>query len=216
MLTLSELCVRYDNTEILSNINLSLQNSEILALLGPSGSGKSSILRFIAGLNQMPSGTLTLQNALLSKNGKHLVPAGKREIGMVFQDYSLFPHMDVEQNIKFGISALSKNIQIQKVKDLLALINLEGYEKKYPHELSGGQIHRISLARALASRPKILLLDEPFASLDKDIRQTLVINIRNILKSLEIAAIFVTHDTEDAHNFADIIYTIENNSLTTL
>ncbi len=213
MLQVSNLIIQYQTTEILTDINLSLQNGEIIALLGPSGSGKSSILRFIAGLIPMPSGDIYLADTLLSHNGKHITPAGKREIGMVFQDYSLFPHMNAEQNIKFGISALPKNVQQQKVKDLLALVNLEGYEHKYPHELSGGQMQRIALARALAPRPKILLLDEPFASLDRDIRKTLVHNVREILKSLGSAAIFVTHDTEDAHTFADTIYHIKEQSL---
>ena len=154
-----------------------------------------------------------LDGANLSLNGAHSVKPELREIGMVFQDYALFPHMTVFQNISFSIDHLSKKSKTEKVTSLLELINLNGIEKKYPHQLSGGEQQRVSLARALANSPKLLLLDEPFSSLDKSHRDELVKDVRSILKNQLVTSILVTHDEAEAMAFADKIGKIEKKQL---
>jgi len=146
-------------------------------------------------------------------SGVHSVRPEQREIGMVFQDYALFPHMNVFQNISFGIDHLAKDEKSLKVTSLLELISLSGIEKKYPHQLSGGEQQRVSLARALANSPKLLLLDEPFSSLDKSHRDELIRDVRNILKKKSVTSILVTHDEKEAEVFADKIGKIEKKQL---
>ena len=182
MLSVSNLSISFDESQVLEEFNLNVESGDIFALLGDSGSGKSSALRFIAGLENAKNGSVVLDGANLSLNGAHSVKPELREIGMVFQDYALFPHMTVFQNISFSIDHLSKKSKTEKVTSLLELINLNGIEKKYPHQLSGGEQQRVSLARALANSPKLLLLDEPFSSLDKSHRDELVKDVRSILK----------------------------------
>ncbi|RUM84563.1 MAG: ABC transporter ATP-binding protein, partial [Candidatus Thioglobus sp.] len=150
----------------------------------------------------------------LSVSGKHQITPELREVGMVFQDYALFPHMNVEKNITFGISTQPKSEQQARVKELLSLIGLEGIEKKYPHQLSGGEQQRVALARALAPSPKLLLLDEPFSSLDKNHRNQLVSQVRSILKKAQVTSILVTHDEDEANALADKVGTIQNKKLT--
>ena len=149
----------------------------------------------------------------LSNDGLHFVKPEFREIGMVFQDYALFPHMTVFQNISFGIDQLSKKQKVERVASLLELINLKGIEKKYPHQLSGGEQQRVALARALAKSPKLLLLDEPFSSLDKSHRKELIKDVRSILKKQSVTSILVTHDEIEADTFADKIGKIEKKQL---
>jgi len=182
-------------------------------LLGDSGSGKSSALRFIAGLDTVTSGSIELDGKALSSNGDHLIPAESRGVGMVFQDYALFPHMNIEKNISFGLVAQPKAKQQARVTELLALIGLEGIEKKYPHQLSGGEQQRVALARALAPAPNLLLLDEPFSSLDKNHRDQLVLQVRSILKKAQVTSILVTHDETEADSFADVVGIINNKQL---
>ena len=149
----------------------------------------------------------------LSNRGEHQVEPEARKIGMVFQDYALFPHMTVFQNICFGINKLSKEQKTEKVNELLQLIYLEGIEKKYPHQLSGGEQQRVSLARSLATSPKLLLLDEPFSSLDKSHRNQLVKEVRSILKKARMTSILVTHDEAEAKSFADMVGKIDKKQL---
>ena len=209
MLSVSNLSISFDESQVLEGFNLSVESGDIFALLGDSGSGKSSALRFIAGLENAMNGSVVLDGADLSLNGVHSVKPELREIGMVFQDYALFPHMTVFQNISFGIDHLSKKSKTEKVTSLLELISLKGIEKKYPHQLSGGEQQRVSLARALANSPKLLLLDEPFSSLDKSHRDELVKDVRSILKKQSVTSILVTHDESEAKVFADKIGKIE-------
>lgn len=213
MLAVKDLSVIYQNNEVLDGFNLDLEQGEIFALLGDSGSGKSSALRFIAGLDITAKGSVELDGHQLSLNGEHQVTPESRGVGMVFQDYALFPHMTVEKNIVFGISDQSKKERRERVKELLSLISLEGAEKKYPHQLSGGEQQRVALARALAPAPKLLLLDEPFSSLDKNHRDKLVAQVRSILKKSQVTSILVTHDESEAHALADKIGTIQNKQL---
>ena len=213
MLSVSNLSISFDESQVLEEFNLNVESGDIFALLGDSGSGKSSALRFIAGLENAKNGSVILDGANLSLNGAHSVKPELREIGMVFQDYALFPHMTVFQNISFSIDHLSKKSKTEKVSSLLELINLNGIEKKYPHQLSGGEQQRVSLARALANSPKLLLLDEPFSSLDKSHRDELVKDVRSILKNQLVTSILVTHDEAEAMAFADKIGKIEKKQL---
>ena len=213
MLSVSNLSVSFDDNHVLDGFNLDLQSGDIFALLGDSGSGKSSALRFIAGLESASNGKVSLDGANLSLDGSHSVKPELREIGMVFQDYALFPHMTVFQNISFGIDYLSKKEKIERVQTLLELISLQGIEKKYPHQLSGGEQQRVSLARSLATSPKLLLLDEPFSSLDKSHRDQLVQEVRVILKNAGVTSILVTHDESEAQAFADRVGIIHKKKL---
>ncbi len=214
MLAVKDLSVTYQNNKVLNGFNLNLEQGDIFALLGDSGSGKSSALRFIAGLDNADNGRVELDGRQLSVSGKHQITPELREVGMVFQDYALFPHMNVEKNITFGISTQPKSEQQARVKELLSLIGLEGIEKKYPHQLSGGEQQRVALARALAPSPKLLLLDEPFSSLDKNHRNQLVSQVRSILKKAQVTSILVTHDEDEANALADKVGTIQNKKLT--
>ena len=213
MLSVNDLKISFDDNHVLDGFNLQLESGDIFALLGESGSGKSSALRFIAGLENAQLGSVALDGNDLSDSGSHSVKPELREVGMVFQDYALFPHMTVFQNISFGINHLSKKEKIEKVESLLDLISLEGIEKKYPHQLSGGEQQRVSLARSLATSPKLLLLDEPFSSLDKSHRDQLVKEVREILKKAGVTSILVTHDEAEANAFADKIGKIEKKQL---
>ncbi|ALE52906.1 ABC transporter [Candidatus Thioglobus autotrophicus] len=214
MLAIHNLSVVYQNNIVLEGFDLSLEQGEIFALLGDSGSGKSSTLRFIAGLDEAANGDVLLDSVQLSRDGIHLVTPENREVGMVFQDYALFPHMTVFKNISFGIHNLASDTQQQRVAELLSMIGLEGIESKYPHQLSGGEQQRVSLARALAPSPKILLMDEPFSSLDKNHRDQLVSQVRHILKKTNTTSILVTHDINEANALADKVGKIQNKRLT--
>ena len=213
MLSVNNLKISFDDNHVLDGFNLQLESGDIFALLGDSGSGKSSALRFIAGLENAQLGSVALDGNDLSDSGSHSVKPELREVGMVLQDYALFPHMTVFQNISFGINHLSKKEKIEKVESLLDLISLEGIEKKYPHQLSGGEQQRVSLARSLATSPKLLLLDEPFSSLDKSHRDQLVKEVRDILKKAGVTSILVTHDASEAKEFADKVGKIEKKKL---
>ena len=213
LLSVSDLKISFEDNHVLDGFNLNLESGDIFALLGDSGSGKSSALRFIAGLERAHLGSVALDGNNLSDGGAHSVKPELREIGMVFQDYALFPHMTVFENISFGINQLSKKERIEKVKNLLDLISLSGIEKKYPHQLSGGEQQRVSLARSLATSPKLLLLDEPFSSLDKSNRDQLVKQVREILKNAGVTSILVTHDETEAEVFADKVGIINKKKL---
>ena len=213
MLNVRNLSISFDENQVLDGFNLDLKSGDIFALLGESGSGKSSALRFIAGLEDALDGSVSLDGNDLSFDGHHSVKPELREMGMVFQDYTLFPHMTVFQNVTFGIDYLSKQEKIESVDELLELIGLQGIEKKYPHQLSGGEQQRVSLARSLATSPKLPLLDEPFSSLDKSHRDPLVKEVREILKNSGVTSILVTHDDDEAKSFADIVGTITKKKL---
>ena len=213
MLSVRNLAISFDENHVLEDFNLDLESGDIFALLGESGSGKSCALRFIAGLDKAKDGTVSLDGNDLTIDGEHNVRPELREIGMVFQDYALFPHMTVFDNIGFGINQLTKDEKMQRVSFLLELIGLTGIEKKYPHQLSGGEQQRVSLARSLATSPKLLLLDEPFSSLDKSHRDQLVKEVREILKKANVTSILVTHDESEADVFADKIGMIDKKML---
>lgn len=187
---------------LIENFNLNVKKGEVAALVGPSGSGKSTILRLTAGLEIPDSGEIILDGKILTDKDVFLAPE-KRKVGMVFQDYALFPHLNVFQNIAFGIDQLSANKKKKKVEELLILVDLNGYEKRYPHQLSGGQQQRIALARTLAPNPKLLLLDEPFSNLDAQLRDDIRRQLKEIISEVGITTILVSHDKEDADFMAE-------------
>lgn len=176
----------------------------IACLLGPSGCGKTTVLRCIAGFEHVDAGEIRLDGDIVSSPHLH-VPAERRHIGMVFQDYALFPHLCVADNIGFGLRGSSAQQRTERVAELLAMVGLTKEGKKFPHELSGGQQQRVALARALAPRPRLLLLDEPFSNLDVDLRERLAAELRGILRAEGITAVFVTHDQHEAFAMADEI-----------
>ncbi|MBX9895810.1 MAG: ABC transporter ATP-binding protein [Nitrosomonas sp.] len=194
----------YGAQGVIHDLSLTLQQGQIGCLLGPSGCGKTTALRCIAGFEPVSAGEILLNGVCVSSSG-HLVPPERRQIGMVFQDYALFPHLDVAANIGFGLHRLTKNEREQRVEEMLHVVHLASVAKKYPHELSGGQQQRVALARALAPKPALLLLDEPFSNLDVSLRERLSMEVREILKQQKITAILVTHDQAEAFAIADEI-----------
>lgn len=189
---------------VVHQLDLEVQSGEILALLGPSGCGKTTTLRLIAGFERPDSGTISINDQMIAGDGVFLPPE-KRGVGMVFQDYALFPHLSIEQNVGFGLHTKPKAESDEIVMAMLQLVGLEQFAKRFPHELSGGQRQRIALARALAPQPFLLLLDEPFSNLDADLRAQMRVEVRQILKSINATAIFVTHDQEEALYLGDRI-----------
>ncbi len=186
------------------HVSLDLPRGKILALLGPSGCGKSTTLRLIAGLEQLDSGAIYLEGICVASERVCLPPEARR-VGMVFQDYALFPHLTVAKNIAFPLNSLPGRARQQRVADLLSMVGLETLEERYPHQLSGGQQQRVALARALATDPSVVLLDEPFSNLDATLRQAMRVEIGAILKAAHATTIFVTHDREEAFCMADLV-----------
>ncbi len=212
MLQVQDIQCRYDDHEVVSQVSFHVNNGDICSLLGPSGCGKTTILRAIAGFQPLHQGHILLNEQCLSQPGQQLPPE-QRHIGMVFQDYALFPHLSVYDNIRFGLQKLPRSEQRQRVRRLLSLVRLDGVEQRYPHELSGGQQQRIALARALAPNPQLLLMDEPFSNLDAELRKKLSLEVREILKELGISAILVTHDQHEAFAFSDQVGLLYNGQL---
>jgi iron(III) transport system ATP-binding protein len=194
------------------DVSFELPEGKLLSLVGESGSGKTTLLRLLAGLETPDSGSISLDGRLLSSPAA-VVPPEQRGIGLVFQHHALFPHLTVEKNIGFGLRHLSRDQRMAVIAQLLALVGLAKFGKRYPHELSGGERQRIALARALAPEPRLLLLDEPFSSLDARLRQTVRDDTRAILKERGATALFVTHDTGDALSIADRIVVLKHGQL---
>jgi iron(III) transport system ATP-binding protein len=205
-LALSHLDIQYPgrHTPAVQGVNLGLRKGDIGVLIGPSGCGKTTLLRAVAGLEPVSGGKILLSGRVVSAPGQ-TEPAERRRIGMVFQDYALFPHMDVASNVGFGLNHLPRTERQQRVAEVLDLVGLAGAEKNFPHELSGGQQQRVALARALAPRPDLLLLGEPFSNLDVDLRERLAHEVRNILKAANATALLVTHDQLEAFAIGDVI-----------
>jgi iron(III) transport system ATP-binding protein len=193
-----------DSAPAVNNISLTLQQGDILGFLGPSGCGKTTLLRLIGGLEHPQSGIVGINGQIVC-DAKNWIPPEQRDIGIVFQDYALFPHLTVAKNIAFGLKNLSKQEVKQRISETLNLVRLEGLEKRYPYELSGGQQQRVALARALATQPKLMLLDEPLSNLDVQVRLQLREEMRDIIKAAGTSAIFVTHDQEEALAMCDIV-----------
>ena len=197
-------------TTVLNQIDFSVKKGSIVSFVGESGSGKTTLIRMIAGLERSDSGEIYLKDTLVSSDTIFVKPE-KRNIGMVFQEYALFPHMTVSKNIAYGLHQ-SKNPK-QRIAEVLDLVGLKGFEERYPHELSGGQQQRVALARAIAPKPELLILDEPFSNLDAMLRVQLRNEILEIVKKTGVTAIFVTHDTQDALAISDEILILKHGDL---
>lgn len=201
MLTITNVSKAYTpGTAVLHQINLTVQSGEIVCLLGPSGCGKTTLLRIVAGLEQADSGQITLAGRDLSK-----IPVHQRKFGLMFQEFALFPHRTVAENVAFGLRMNGQSrAQIeQRVQEVLALVNLQGYGKRSIFALSGGERQRVALARSLAPHPQLLMLDEPLGSLDRALREELMVELRTIIKAVGVTAIYVTHDQQEAFAVAD-------------
>ena len=202
MLEITNLSKSYKKNQVLKDTNITVNDGEMVALLGPSGSGKTTILRIVAGFIESNGGDVKI-------DGKSILnqEAYKRNIGVVFQNYALFPHMNVADNIGYGlkIRKVPKADIKKKVKEMLELVQLEGFEKRKPAELSGGQKQRVAIARALANNPRVLLLDEPLGALDLQLRRTMQLELKRLQKKLGITFIYITHDQEEAINMSDRI-----------
>jgi len=202
LLSVEQIECRYQQQVVVQQLSFEVAEGEIACLLGPSGCGKTTVLRAIAGFNPIYAGCLRLGGQLMT-SPQRSVPPEQRNIGMVFQDYALFPHLSVRDNICFGLHQQSAAERKLLVDHLLQLVELKGMADRYPHELSGGQQQRVALARALAPKPKLLLMDEPFSNLDSELRRQLSVEVRDILKEEGITAIMVTHDQNEAFTVSD-------------
>ncbi|RMH09126.1 MAG: ABC transporter ATP-binding protein [Nitrospirae bacterium] len=205
-------CSYIPNQPAIHDISLALHQGEILCLLGPSGCGKTTTLRVIAGFERVTAGEIVLNGTVVASPRIHLPPE-RRRVGMVFQEYALFPHLRVAENIGFGLQACSIDQRRARIHDLLTMMDLVGFERRYPHELSGGQQQRVALARALAPNPVLLLLDEPFSNLDPDMTYKMQDELHTLLKRTNTTTLLVTHDHEEAFAMADQIAVLHEGRL---
>lgn len=212
LLSVENIECRFGQKVIVDALSFDIAAGEICCLLGPSGCGKTTLLQAIAGFNPIYSGTIELEGRVIASPGDARPPE-QRGIGMVFQDYALFPHLTVEANIGFGLKSLPFPERVSRTREALELVQMEGLARRYPHELSGGQQQRVALARALAPKPRLLLMDEPFSNLDTGLRRTLSAEVRQILKTAGMTAIMVTHDRDEAFVVSDRLGVLDNGRL---
>ena len=204
-LTLDQLRVQFSDTVTIGPVSLGIARGEILALLGPSGSGKTTLLRMLAGFERPDAGRVSIEGEDVTA-----VPPARRRVGMVFQHYALFPHLDVGENVAFGLAGSGDRATLDgKVRDALTLVDLAGFERRKVHELSGGQQQRVALARALAPAPRVLALDEPLSNLDPSLRERTRRELRQLVKRIGITAVFVTHEQEEAFDLGDRIAVLQ-------
>ena len=204
MLRLENISLAYGQTQVLKDVSFVLNTGEIGCVLGPSGCGKTTLLQSIAGFNKQQSGEIYVNEVCISNEQIHKRP-DEREIGMVFQDFALFPHMTVLDNVGYGLHLLPKMQRLDVAQDIIEKVGMSEYVNAFPHQLSGGQQQRVAIARAVAPKPRLLLLDEPFSSLDPALREKVAVELRDIIKRLGISALLVTHDQDEAFAFADKI-----------
>lgn len=209
LIQLHNLSKHFGETRAVSNISLDVEPGTLLALLGPSGCGKTTLLRLIAGLERPDSGTIELEGRPVVNERLFLSPEMRR-VGMVFQDYALFPHLTVAENITFPLKSRAASEVKARVTEMLERVGLAGLGRRFPHQLSGGQQQRVALARALAPRPAVILLDEPFSNLDAALRKTMREEVRRVLKATSTTTIFVTHDQEEALSLADQVAVMDS------
>lgn len=211
-LKVNQLHVSYTGHSVINNLSLQLNKGQIGCLLGSSGCGKTTLLRSISGFEQSSSGSIELAEHIVSNQTTHISPE-KRHVGMVFQDFALFPHLSISENIGFGLQKLTTQEKQTRIKAMLDMINLNQYADAFPHQLSGGQQQRVALARAIAPKPDILLMDEPFSSLDAELREKIASDVRKLLKENNMTALFVTHDQHEAFAIADVIGVMQTGKL---
>jgi len=202
----------YGARRVVRDISFAVSEGFIACLLGPSGCGKTTVLRAIAGFHPVDAGAIRMEGVTVSSNGYGLAPE-RRQVGMVFQDHALFPHMSVADNVRFGLRGTSRARASRIASQMLERVGLAGVGGRYPHELSGGQQQRVALARALAPMPRLLLMDEPFSNLDLDTREKLSLEVRDILKDYGTTAIMVTHDQHDAFALCDRVGVMTDGAL---
>lgn len=212
MLKIDQLTKHFKSKKVLHDVSLHVGQGEIVSLLGRSGSGKSTLLNLIAGFERPDEGEISLKGQVQSSSSVFIDPS-VRSIGFVFQNYALFPHLSVEENIGFGITHLPKRERHERIEKLLSLINLEGYGDKYPDTLSGGEQQRVSLARVLATEPSVILLDEPFSNVDTVLKTSIRNDLMGILRSSRATAVFVTHDPHEAMAISDRIAYIDEGTI---
>jgi iron(III) transport system ATP-binding protein len=212
MVVLDHVTVRFDATVALDGVSLEVRSGEIACLLGPSGSGKSTLLRVVAGIQQIERGRVILDGVPVAAPGTFLEPE-RRRVGMVFQDYALFPHLTVEANVAFGLRSEQRAGTARRVHELLERVGLSRYARSYPHVLSGGERQRVALARALAPRPRVLLMDEPFSSLDAGLRERVRRETLDLVRDTHTTTIIVTHDATEAVRTADRIALLRSGRL---
>jgi iron(III) transport system ATP-binding protein len=210
MVNVNNLSIKFNDTKILEDISFNVKEGEIVTLLGQSGCGKTSILRTIAGLQREHGGNICIGDICVSSKD---VYEQDREVGYIFQDYALFPHLNVEENISFALDKLSRKDKTKRVNQLLEQFDITAHREKQIHQLSGGQQQRVAIARAMANKPKILLLDEPFANLDSHLRYKTKMWLKNIIKKYNLSAILVTHDKKEALSISDKIGIIYDKKL---
>ncbi|MBS9781811.1 MAG: ABC transporter ATP-binding protein [Gammaproteobacteria bacterium] len=211
-LMIDKVDIAYDEQVVIKQCQFSLPKGQILSLLGPSGCGKSTLLKAIAGLLPIKQGQIRLGDKVISAPNQQISPE-QRGVGMIFQDYALFPHLTVADNVGFGLHKLSKAERQKKVAEGLALVRLSDFADRYPHELSGGQQQRVAIARTLVCEPAVMLFDEPFSNLDVAVRHVLANDIKRLLKQQQITAVFVTHDKNEAFAMADHIAIIKDGEI---
>jgi len=210
--SLNNVSKSFGSAKAVRRLTIDIGKGDFFSLLGPSGCGKTTTLRLIAGLERPDEGSITIDGETMSAHDTWVSPE-KRGIGIVFQDYALFPHMTVAQNVTFGLKGCGRGLVRSRVDELLGLTGLDGLSQRYPHELSGGQRQRVALARSLAPRPRLILLDEPFSNLDADLREELRSETRRILKEQSTTTILVTHDQEEAFSLSDKVGVLHNGAL---
>lgn len=212
LLTLQAISCGYNEHLVVDNLSFDVLKGEMISLLGSSGCGKTTVLRAIAGFAPLQAGTIALSGQIISRAG-FTVPPQKRRVGMVFQDYALFPHLTVEDNVAYGLLGRTRTEKQNITDEMLQLVGLDSLKARYPHELSGGQQQRTALARALAPHPELILLDEPFSNLDVDLRERLSQEVRQILESQGMTGILVTHDQHEAFAWGDKVAILQAGGL---
>ncbi len=212
MLKLEGVSIAYDGSNVIRDVSLRLEAGQIGSLLGPSGCGKSSLLRAVAGFVAVASGVIALRGEPVSGQNMSVAPS-RRGVGLVFQDFALFPHLTVAENIAFGLKKWSERERLVRIESVLSLLKIESLGASYSHQLSGGQQQRVAIARAIAPKPDVLLLDEPFSSLDAELRAELVHEIKAVVQTEGMTALLVTHDQQEAFAFADVMGVISDGKL---
>ena len=211
-LEIENISLNIDGNLIIDNLNLNICEQEIISIIGPSASGKSSLLRIIAGFENVNSGRVKINGVIVDDRSKVVEPQN-RQVGIIFQDLALFPHLNCEDNILFGISKHTPAEKFKRLNRLSNLLDISGILKSFPHEISGGQQQRIAIARALAPKPEILLLDEPFSALDEKLKETLMSDVKKLLQEEKITTIVITHNIKEAFEISDKIAFLDNKKI---